>query len=133
MTSILRAASAGCYLVAYPILSIHPISVGWMSSHGYDFVERDKDRNYVLSHALQDEDKQVSDPMHCCGCGGHLFIVYGLHLIHCVDPLHTSHTSVVPSGIFMCNMCRLSTFSTSGAYVTSSANGCHCTLGPPKR
>ena len=63
MTSILRAASAGCYLVAYPILSIHSISVGWMSSHGYDFVERDKDRNYVLSHALQDEDKQVSDPM----------------------------------------------------------------------
>ena len=54
---------------------------GWMSSHGYDYTERDRDRNYILAHALKDSDKQVCEgwanvALSCC-VGGCLSLTAG--------------------------------------------------------
>lgn len=32
---------------------------GWMTSHGYNFGERDRDRTHVLTHALRDADARA--------------------------------------------------------------------------
>lgn len=34
-----------------------------MSSHGYNYFDRDRDRNHVLANVLRDSDQKVSGPV----------------------------------------------------------------------
>jgi hypothetical protein len=42
---------------------------GWMTSHGYNFGERDADRTYILQHALQVRG-EIEDLWALLGCRG---------------------------------------------------------------